>query len=588
MSHDFIHHRQRMEMLRNAIEQEAIDGYILPRTDEFQGEFLASYAERLQWLTGFTGSAGIAIILDERAVIMSDGRYTLQLNEQVDLDTFEAANSVEVSAGEWLTDAARTGDKIGFDEWLFTPNQIARIKEHTEKAGIHLVPMGTNLIDEIWPDQPERPQNPVVIFPDEVAGKSSKQKRDEIALRLKQKGAESCIIAMADSLCWLLNVRGGDIDFSPLMLSYGILYADGCIDWFVDSGKVSESVLDHIGYGINLKTFGDLERSVEQLSGKVWLDSGTIPMWFVHKLDNCDILDEEDPCVLPKAIKTAEEQDAVREAHLYDGVAVVKFLKWLDETKGRGQDELLVEDRLESFREENPKYKGPSFSTIAGFAANGAVIHYRATEKTNKKIEEHGLLLVDSGGQYEWGTTDITRTIAIGSPTQQMKEHYTRVLKGHIAVSGAIFEKGTLGKDVDALARQPLQEIGLDYAHGTGHGVGCYLGVHEAAANLSTKGERVIEAGMLLSNEPGFYKEGEYGIRIENLVLCVEVEDGKLGFETVTLAPYDPTLIDKELLNQDEILWLQKYNQIIKNALSPHLTAEELTWLEKVCAKTVS
>ncbi|MBI1301137.1 MAG: M24 family metallopeptidase [Alphaproteobacteria bacterium] len=587
MSHDFIHHRQRTEMLRNAMEQEGIDGYILPRTDEFQGEFLAAYAQRLQWLTGFTGSAGVAVILDERAVVMSDGRYTLQLKEQVDSETFETANSIEITVGEWLVKSARTGDKIGFDEWLFTSKQIEKIIEHTEKKGVHLVPMQRNLIDEIWRDQPKRPRHPVTIFPDDVAGKTSRQKRQEIADKLKANVADACLLTMADSICWLLNVRGSDIDFSPLMLSYAVLYKNGDVDWFIDQGKVSGETMVHIAEGVRVKPFNALEQAIEDLTGKVWLDKASVPLWFSHKLSDCELIDEEDPCWFPKAIKTPEEQAAIRQAHILDGVAIVKFLKWLDETKGQGEDELSIEVKLERFRKEHSAYEGPSFSTIAGYGANGAVIHYRATEKTNKKIEEGNLLLVDSGGQYAWGTTDITRTIAIGTPTDEMKENYTRVLKGHIAVSKAVFDKGTLGKDIDALARKSLQEVGLDYAHGTGHGVGCYLGVHEAAANLSIKGERVIEAGMLLSNEPGYYKEGAYGIRIENLVLCHEKENGMLGFETVTFAPYDPNLIVTSMFTDDEMQWLQKYHSDMIKNLSLHLTDEEKGWLDSFCLAIV-
>lgn len=562
-------YQERLASLRVQMKKYNLDGFIVPRTDEFQGEFLAAYAERLAWLTGFTGSAGAAVILMDKAVVMSDGRYTIQLEQQVDGDLYQRMDSTTTSVGQWLCENAQDGLRLGFDEWLYTPTQLSRIMDEVEAKEFIFVPMDENLIDHIWESQPDRPQEPVNLFPDEIAGQSSLEKRNAIASELKNKGADACLLSVGDSICWLLNVRGRDIDFSPLMLSYALLYSDGTLDWFIGKHKVSTNVQEHLGVGIRVFDLSDMEERLSGFVGKVLLDDKTAPFWFIKMLESrgVEIMIDDDPCVYPKSIKSLSEQDAIREAHRRDGVAVTKFLKWLNENSGKTlMDELSVEEQLEAFRCEDADYLGASFSTIAGFNGNGAIVHYRATEKTNAKIDGDGLLLVDSGGQYRWGTTDITRTIAIGTPSQDMIDNYTRVLKGHLSVSMARFPKGTLGKDIDALAREPLRAVGLDYAHGTGHGVGCNLCVHEAASNLSPRGDKPLEAGMLLSNEPGYYKEGAYGIRIENLVLVQECDDDPemLCFETVTLAPYDKRLINSAMLSESEKVWLDAYASQIK------------------------
>ena len=421
------------------MEEKGLQGYILLRTDEFQGEFLAEYAERVAWLTGFTGSAGSFAILGGKAVVMSDGRYSVQLKNQVDDDLFDMQDSTEVSVGAWLAEHASEGDKIGYDVWLYTPKQIEKIQEDTAEKSIELIPLEENLVDLLWQDQPEKPVAPVILFPDEVAGRSSAQKRHDIALKIQEHGCAGCLITAGDSICWLLNVRGSDIDFSPLVLSYAFLHADGSLDWFVDEGKISQAVKDALGEGVNIFTMASMEDRLSNVSGSVWLDRASAACWFEQFFiqNDVSVLDEQDPCVAPKAIKSSTEQDVIREAHIHDGVALVKFLKWFEEQDQDTQSELSVEEKLEAFRAENPLYFGPSFSTITGFGANGAIVHYRATQETNKEIKGDGLLLIDSGGQYQWGTTDITRTIAVGTPTNEMKENYTRVLKGHIAVAAA-------------------------------------------------------------------------------------------------------------------------------------------------------
>jgi len=579
-------YQDRLLHLRKEMKKQTLDGYIVPHTDEFQGEFLPKYAQRLGWMTGFTGSAGAAIVLHENAVVMSDGRYTIQLAQEVDAQLYEYADSTKITIGDWLNEHACEGMNVGYDVWLHTPKQIEDIVDKLAGTGVVLVPIAENIIDTLWHDQPKKPNAPVTLFPEDVAGKSAKQKRMDIAQDIKEQGAQACLITAGDSICWLLNVRGGDVDYSPLILSYIFLYEDGRVDWFVDEHKISSDIKSALGEGVNLHDFNAMEERIEKINGSILYDSNSAPIWFEQAVVRHDVelIAYKDPCSLPKSIKSQAEQEAIRQSHIHDGVAIVKFMKWVDENAGKGElTELSVEEQLESFRKEHDSYLYPSFSTIAGFAENGAIIHYRASEKTCKIINRDSLLLVDSGGQYQWGTTDITRTICIGVPTQEMRENYTRVLKGHIAVSVIRFKKGTTGKEIDALARVALQEVGLDYAHGTGHGVGCFLGVHEAAANLSPRSEAAVEAGMLLSNEPGYYKAGEYGIRIENLILAKQAlkEPNMLCFETVTLAPYDKSLIDVSLLNETEQAWLAAYEDNVRKKLVEHLSKNEKEWLFK-------
>lgn len=565
-------YQDRLHNLRKEIAKTGLDGFILPRTDEFQGEFLAPYAQRLAWLTGFTGSAGVAVILPEKATVLSDGRYTLQLRQQVDTGAYDTGNSIETPPERWLEVHADAGMHIGYDPWLHTPRQLKTMRAVLEAKGIELHALAQNPVDTIWSEKPERPQAMVRKFPDKIAGKTSLEKRELICKQMKEEGADALILTACDSICWLLNVRGGDVDYTPLVQSFLLMHADGRLDWFIDMEKVSDSVLKALGVGTVLYPYSMIDEVLPGLHGRtVWLDSTSSAAAFEDLLSTANILDKKDPCAVPKSKKTAQEQAAIRDAHIHDGRAMVRFLAWLDEEAPKGElDELSVEVQLESFRAEEMSYNGPSFPTICGFAENGAIIHYRATRQTNKKITGDGLLLIDSGGQYEWGTTDITRTIAIGAPTQEMKENYTRVLKGHIAVSMARFPQGTTGAQIDTLARAPLWEVGLDYAHGTGHGVGCYLGVHEEAANISPRGQKALEPGMLLSNEPGYYKAGHYGIRIENLVLvkedgfCEDTNKPMLCFETVTYAPYEERLILKEMLSAQEKKWLHDYNEKLR------------------------
>lgn len=569
-------YQDRLGKLRHEIESLGLDGFILPRTDEFQGEFLAEYAQRLAWLTGFTGSAGIAAILKSKAIVLSDGRYTIQLKNEVKSAFYDVGNSTEITVGEWILEHTDAGSKIGFDPWLHTQQQIGKMEEVLKDAGVELVPVFKNPVDEIWSDQPSWPKGQVRLFPSEIAGKTFREKREHVLEVLKEKNADAFILSANDSICWLLNVRGEDVDYTPLVLSYLIVHANGDLEWFIDEGKVSGDVRKSFGASLKVRNFDALKNGLNTLDGKiVALDFSNAPVGFQTVLKSAELLDVKDPCVYPRSIKTPSECEAIRRAHIADARALHKFLQWFEEEVPKGNlCELSVAQKLEEFRAQNPAYKGASFPTICGYAENGAIIHYRSTEETNKKIVGNGLLLLDSGGQYEWGTTDITRTIAVGQPSEEMRRNYTLVLKGHIAVSMARFPLGTTGAQVDVLARSALWQEGLDYAHGTGHGVGCYLGVHEAAAHISPRSNLPIEAGMLLSNEPGYYKEGAYGIRIENLVLaqkagvCADTGKEMLSFETMTYVQYDECLIIVEMLSMAERQWLNAYNNIVLKTLS--------------------
>lgn len=530
------------------MNQEGMDAFLVPRADEFLGEYVPPSAERLKFLTGFTGSAGIAVIYADKAFLFTDGRYTQQARMECDKALFEVMDITQTETIDFL---AKNGGTVGYDPWLHTFSQISKLEE--KKIPLKAVP--SNLVDAIWTERPAKPSGKSFDFPDKIAGRTAQEKIDLVSTAIKDAGADAMIITMPDSVCWLLNKRGHDIDYTPLVLTYAL----------VQDGK-AEMIAPSFDF--------------TKLTGKtIALDFKRAPLAVKMQLEKiAKVIDLKDPCIDPKARKTPSEQQSIRAVHVKDGVAVVKFLYWFDQGH-KNLTELGVVDKLESFRREDKTYKEPSFPTIAGFNANGAIIHYRVTEKTNLDIKGDGLLLLDSGAQYEWGTTDITRTIRFGNPNDEMKERFTLVLKGHIALAMAKFKPGTLGKEIDLLARQPLLDKNLNYAHGTGHGVGCYLSVHEEAAGISPRGEAPLEAGMLLSNEPGYYQEGAYGIRTESLVLIQE-EGADLKFETITLAPIDTSLIKPGMLGAEETQWLNDYHACIYKTLAPHLTAEVKNWLQ--------
>lgn len=582
---------QKLSDLRTQIRAAGLAGYIIPHTDEYLSEYLPPSAERLAWVTGFTGSSGHAVVMLDQAVVMTDGRYTIQIHKQVDKALYQIEDMMLVHIGDWIKAHAKTGEAIGYDSRLHTKKQIEDILAKLDGTGIKLAPVNENLLDKIWTDRPSEPQGQVEMFPDEVAGQSSDEKRRIIAERCRADKIASVVITASDSICWLLNVRGADIPYNPLVLSNLILYAaDGSVDWFVDPQKIGDDVRGAFGTDIRFFAPDQFTAQLSKLDGVVQCDPQRSPLSVFQILQAAGrtIEDGKDPCILPKACKTEAEQLAIRRAHIRDGVAFIRFLFWLETQDFRdGQiTEITIEEKLEEFRRADVTYRGPSFHTISGWADHGAIIHYAATSETNATITNNSFLLLDSGAQYEYGTTDITRTLVIGNVSAEMKDRYTRVLKGHIALARARFSAGTDGATLDLLARQYLKEAGLDFAHGTGHGVGCFLCVHEEAASISPRGKEPVSAGMLISNEPGFYAEGSYGIRHENLILCQEdPATGELYFDTVTLVPFDLRGIDWGMITDTEYAWLKAYHDHIFEILRPFLDELELRFLESMLLK---
>jgi len=568
---------QKIQKLREQMALNGVDAFLVPRTDEYQGEYVAENAERLAWLTGFTGSAGLAIVMKDCAMVMTDGRYTIQLATQANEELYELVNSQEVTPDDWLKRHCNEDQVIGYDPRLHTP---AQIKERAEKGlALKAIP---NLIDEIWVGRPNAPISNAFLFDEKFAGASAQNKIKDIQTGLRKQGVDGVFITLSDSIAWLLNIRGNDIPYIPVILSYAFVPIHGKIQWFVKGDKI-ENIKNELLPFVDFHEENDIEGFIKSLSTKkIMLDPKRSSIWFENVLTDAgaEIIEGDDPCVMPRACKNEAEQDAMKRAHIRDGVALVKFLKWFETATGR--TELSVEKQLEAFRAQAPEFQEPSFNTIAGFGANGAIVHYRADKESNKVIEDGNLLLLDSGAQYEDGTTDITRTIAVGEPTQEMKECNTLVLKGHVALASAQFKKDTPAKELDKLARQFLEQNGLNYAHGTGHGVGCYLSVHEEAAQgISPRAEQPLKAGMIISNEPGYYKEDAYGIRIENLVLVKDGKGDNLSFETISFCPLDKNLIVFDMLTLDEIKWINTYHAQVFEKLSPHLDEVHRAWLQE-------
>jgi Xaa-Pro aminopeptidase len=589
----------RLAALREQLKSEHLDGFVVPLTDEHMSEYVGSYAQRLAWLTGFQGSAGSAVVLPQEAAIFVDGRYTLQVRQQVSADEWSYQSIPETSVAEWLKDHAPEGGRIGYDPWLHTREWVKRAKEALASRGAELVPVERNPIDKIWADRPEMSKARLAVQPDKYAGKSSAEKRTDIADWLAKQHADATVISALDSIAWTFNVRGEDVHRTPVALAYAIVNSDGTADLFVASEKVGPDVRQHLGNGVRLHERYEFEGALAQLGGKtVAVDPERAVSAIFDALDNAGakVLPLRDPTILPKAIKNEVEIAGQKASQVRDGAAIARFLHWIDEEAPSGEvDELAASDKLESFRREAPELRDLSFDSISGSGPNGAIVHYKSSEKTNRKLQRGELYLIDSGGQYVDGTTDITRTVAIGEPTEEMRDRFTRVLKGHIAVATAVFPKGTRGTQLDSFARRPLWEAGLDYAHGTGHGVGSYLAVHEGPQRISPAtsaqagGDEPLQVGMLISNEPGYYKSGEYGIRIENLVLVVEkqiqgAEKEMLGFETVTFAPIDRRLVVKEMLSAAELDWFNDYHRQVLEKIGPKLSASDREWLEQACA----
>ncbi|GAA4010074.1 aminopeptidase P family protein [Sphingomonas swuensis] len=589
-------HSDRLAALRATLAADGLDGFVVPLTDEHMSEYVGSYAQRLGWLTGFEGSAGSAVVLADKAAIFTDGRYTLQVRSQVDGADWSYEAVPESSPASWLKLHAPEGGRIGYDPWLHRRDWVRQASEALKARGASLVAVGDNPVDRVWRDRPAPSIAPLTVQPERFTGRSSADKRQQVAEWLDQNKADAAVLAALDSIAWTFNVRGTDVSHTPVALAYALVHADGTADLFVAGEKVTPELRQHLGNGVRLHERAAFEKALAGLEGKtVAVDPERSVAAIFEALDKAGatIVELRDPTVLPKACKNAAELAGHRAAQARDGAAITRFLKWVEETDDL--DELKASGRLEAIRREDPAMRDLSFDSISGYGPNGAIVHYRSSEKTNRRFEPGSLYLIDSGGQYEDGTTDITRTVAIGEPTQEMRDRFTRVLQGHIAIDRAVFPKGTRGGQLDSFARRPLWEAGLDYAHGTGHGVGSFLAVHEGPQRIApvggayAGGDEPLAAGMILSNEPGYYKAGEYGIRIENLVLVVPVEvEGAekemLGFETLTFAPIDRRLIVAEMLSAGERQWLDDYHAEVVRKIGPGLGAEERAWLEEQCA----
>ena len=590
----------RLKALRREMAARSLDGFIVPHDDEHQGEFLPLRSERLRWLTGFTGSAGVAVILESDAAIFVDGRYTLQVRMQVSEHDYEIRHLMREPVDEWLA-AKSAGLRIGFDPWLHIEADVEKLRTAVAKAGGEIVACGSNPIDVIWSNQPARPLSPIVPHELQFAGQPSSEKLLEIAGFLETENLAAAVISDPASLAWLFNIRGGDVADIPVSLGFALVEQNGRATIFTDLYKVTASLSDWLPENVVVKSpdlMGSILDRISADGAQVLVDHQTGAYWFVQRIRDAGGVPRlaRDPCALPKARKNAIEIAGTRNAHKRDGVALTRFLAWLDSATAAGSnvqlDELGAVEKLFEFRSEIPEFRGNSFDTISGAGPNGAIVHYRATPETNRAFESGSMYLVDSGGQYLDGTTDVTRTIAIGQPDDDMKRHFTAVLKGHIAIATARFPKGTTGVALDALARAPLWRIGVDFDHGTGHGVGSYLGVHEGPQSISPRSGTPLEPGMIVSNEPGYYRADGWGIRIENLVVVEEdpreSEREMLRCSTLTMAPIDLRLVDVDALTRDEISWLDAYHSEVRETLEPHLDQESRAWLESATRPVAS
>lgn len=579
----------RLAALRRALAAEGLAGFIVPRADVHQGEYVAARDERLQWLTGFTGSAGFCIVLPDVAGVFIDGRYRTQVKAQVDLAHFTPVPWPDVLPGDWLRQHLPAGE-VGFDPWLHTAEEIARINAALAGSGVTLRPV-RNFVDGIWPDQPPAPMGKAFVHPDALAGDSSAAKRARLAEGLRAAGQRAAVITLPDSLCWLLNIRGADVPRNPIVHGFAILHDDAKVTLFIEAAKIDDSLRAHLGPQVTLRPSSAFVPALHTLPGPVRVDRGQAPLAVSQELEEAGVAVAwgDDPCRLPKARKTEAEVQGMREAHLRDGAAMIEFLCWLDAQPEGSMTEISVVRALEGFRRATNALHEISFDTICGAGPHGAMMHYRVTENTNRAVGRNELLLVDSGGQYPDGTTDITRTMAIGDPGDEARTCYTRVLQGLIAISRVRWPVGLAGRDLDPLARYALWIEGQDFNHGTGHGVGAFLSVHEGPQRLSRISEVPLEQGMILSNEPGYYREGEFGIRVENLIV-VQVAPplgdnrNQLCFETLTFVPFDRRLIVAQMLSPGERVWLNAYHADVLTKVGPRLSPAALDWAKAACA----
>jgi len=594
------HAAPRLQRLRDGMKRRQLDAFLVPRADEHQGEYVPARAERLKWLTGFTGSAGMALILADRAILFVDGRYTLQARAQCDPQLFEIEDLIANPPARWLEADAAAGWRIGIDPWLHTIAEVRKLDKAAKKQRAAIVPVEGNLVDCAWDDQPAPPLGKVEIHPDRLAGQPVSAKLAELADAIAEAGAGACVLTDPSSLAWAFNIRGSDVAHTPLALGFAILAADGRHRLFLDAAKLNTDSRAHLERHATIAEPDALAPALAELASRN-VAIGLDPALAADRLRSLveeaggTIVEMPDPAQLPRATKNTAEIEGTRRAHLRDGVAVTRFLRWLDRQEPGSTDEIGAATQLEACRRAaGEAFQEPlrdiSFDTISGAGPNGAIIHYRVTTGTNRPLGDGELYLVDSGGQYRDGTTDITRTVAVGTPTTEMRQRYTIVLKGLMAISTLRFPEGTRGRDIDAFARRAHWQAGIDYAHGTGHGVGSFLSVHEGPQRISRMGEHKLLPGMIVSNEPGYYKEGAYGIRLENLIVVEEaraIAGGDMpmhGFETLTLAPFDRRLVDPALLDRWERDWLDAYHARVVETVGPHLDADERSWLEKLAA----
>jgi Xaa-Pro aminopeptidase len=594
-------HEARLDALRKELARQGLDGFVVPISDEHMSEYIGGYAQRLAWLTGFGGSAGTAVVLKDAAAMFVDGRYTLQVREQVDGRLYDYQQVPKTSIAAWLEEKAPEGARIGYDAWLHGKGWVAAASKALKEKGGELVAVATNPIDAVWHDRPAPSDAPAIVHATEHAGRSSQEKRAEIGEWLTSKKLDAAVISALDSLAWLFNIRGSDVERTPVALGFAIVHADGTAELFMPEGKVPADVRAHLGNAVSLHEREAFVTSLAALKDKrvaVDPERSVAAIFAALAEAGATIVELRDPTVLAKAVKNPVEQAGHRSAQARDGAAVTRFLRWVGEAAPKGgETELSAAAYLRERREETGLLRDLSFDTISGAGPHAAIPHYRVDEESNLGIAPNSVYLVDSGGQYPDGTTDITRTVWIGpdQPPAEVKDRFTRVLKGHIALARAVFPAGTAGSQLDSFARQFLWQAGLDYAHGTGHGVGSFLSVHEGPQRIAKSSggqagtEQELMAGMILSNEPGYYKAGAYGIRIENLVLVekreIEGAEGDfLGFETLTFVPIDRTLVARDLLTADEIAWWNAYHAKVREVLAPQLDGADKAWLEDHCS----
>ncbi|WP_018260400.1 aminopeptidase P family protein [Methylobacterium sp. WSM2598] len=581
---------QRLAALRAAMLQKGFSGFVVPRADEHQSEYVPPRAERLAWLTGFTGSAGTAVILADRAALVVDGRYTLQAASQVDTALVTPVPLAETSVEAWIEANLPAGGVLAYDPWLHTPDGVARLEKAAAAAGGRLEPAGMNLVDQVWIDRPPAPRAPVLPYPEALAGETAARKLERVREALAKARADALVVSDPHNLAWAFNLRGSDVAHTPLPLGYAVIPREAPATLFLDPGKLTaeaSAALDGLAACVDPAGLPACLDALGRAGARVRLDAATGAVALKRRIEEAGGRADvgPDPITAMKAVKNAAEIAGAREAHRRDGAAVARFLAWLArEAPGGGVSEIAAVERLEAFRAEGGELREISFPTISGSGPNGAIVHYRVTAATDRVVRPGELFLIDSGAQYLDGTTDITRTVAVGPPSDEMRDRFTRVLKGHIAIATALFPRGTTGAQLDSFARRPLWEAGLDFDHGTGHGVGAFLSVHEGPQRIAKTGTTALQPGMIVSNEPGYYRAGAYGIRIENLVLVEEralagAERPMLGFETLTLAPIDRALIARDLLTPGEAAWLDAYHARVREALSPLLDGATRDWL---------